>query len=111
MEAQHLDTLTTPQLLDATQVFLDTWTPGARESAALARLLAKAKDLRPAGRVTDRLGRPGQAYVHDGRGVRRMLIMDPGTGAVLGLETTVTADQPEYGLKKGDVMDYSAWLR
>ncbi|MEU4660056.1 hypothetical protein AB0G32_40045 [Streptomyces sp. NPDC023723] len=33
------------------------------------------------------------------------------TGCVLGLETTATADQPEYGLKKGGVMEYSAWPR
>ncbi|MFB6850588.1 CU044_5270 family protein [Streptomyces sp. NPDC056373] len=111
-ESQFTDTpLTTPELLDATATLLDHWTLGARESAALARLLAGAKGLRPAGQVTDRLGRPGQAYVNDSRGVRRMLIMDPATGAVLGLESTFTAAEPEYGVEKGDVMSYSAWTR
>ncbi len=112
MEAQYTDTpLTTPELLDAMATLLDHWTLGARESAALARLLAGAEGLRPVGRVTDRLGRRGQAYVNDGRGVRRMLIMDPATGAVLGLESTLTAPDPEYGVEKGDVMSYSAWMR
>lgn len=40
-----------------------------------------------------------------------MLIMQPSTGAVLGLETVVTDAEPEYGVKSGDVMDYSAWMR
>jgi hypothetical protein len=102
---------TTPQLLDAVRELLDHWTPGARESAALARVLADAEDLRPAGAVTDRLGRQGQAYVYDGDGLRRMVVLDPATGALLGMETTFTTDEPDYGVKAGDVMDYSAWLR
>ncbi|MGW7237897.1 CU044_5270 family protein [Streptomyces sp. NPDC054804] len=108
----HTHTLTTSELLDATRELLDNWTLGARESAALARLLADAKGLRPAGQVTDRLGRTGQAYVHDeASGARQMLILDPATGAVLGLETTFTRDDPEYGVRAGDVMEYSAWMR
>ncbi|MFJ4539580.1 CU044_5270 family protein [Streptomyces tibetensis] len=111
-ESQFTDApLTTPELLDATATLLDHWTLGARESAALARLLAGAEGLRPAGQVTDRLGRRGQAYVNDSRGVRRMLIMDPATGAVLGLESTLTAPEPAYGVEEGDVMSYSAWMR
>ncbi|MGW4026113.1 CU044_5270 family protein [Streptomyces sp. NPDC005009] len=111
-EAAHGEIRTTPGLLDATAQLLDHWTLGARESAALARLLADAEGLRPVGGVTDRLGRPGQAYVYDdGSGVRHMLILDPSTGAVLGLEETFTTDQPEYGVRAGDVMQYSAWMR
>lgn len=111
-EAQYQSTaLTTPELLNAVRVLLDHWTLGAREDAAVARLLADAGGLRPVGRVTDRLGRPGQAYVYDGHGSRRMLIMDPVTGAVLGLEHTATTAEPEWGLKAGDVMEYSAWMR
>ncbi|KRD06146.1 MULTISPECIES: CU044_5270 family protein [unclassified Streptomyces] len=102
--------LTTDQLLDSTQELLGHWTLGARESAALVRVLTDAGGLRPAGRLTDRLGRPGEAYVYNGTGVRRMLILDPRTGTVLGLETTATRDDPEYGVKAGDVLDYSAWL-
>ncbi|TPQ23567.1 CU044_5270 family protein [Streptomyces sporangiiformans] len=103
--------MTTPQLLDVTTELLDHWTLGARESAALARILADAKGLRPVGEVTDRLGRRGQAYVYAETATRRMLILDPATGAVLGLETTFTKDQPEYGVEAGDVMQYSAWMR
>lgn len=103
---------TTPELLDAAAQLLDNWTLGARESAALTRLLAEADGLRPTGRVTDRLGRPGQAYVYDGApGIRHMLILDPSDGAVLGLEETFTADQPEYGVRAGEVMQYRAWIR
>ncbi|MDG9710969.1 CU044_5270 family protein [Streptomyces sp. DH10] len=111
-EVQYSDApLTTPQLLDAVEVLLDHWTLGARETATLARLLAGTEGLRPVGQVTDRLGRRGQAYVYDGPGARRMLIMDPVTGAVLGLESTFSTAEPEYGVKKGDVMSYSAWMR
>ncbi|MEW2074188.1 CU044_5270 family protein [Streptomyces sp. NPDC013433] len=111
-EAAYGEIRTTPELLDATAQLLNHWTLGARESAALARLLADADGLRSAGQVTDRLGRPGQAYVYDdGSGVRHMLILDPSTGAVLGLEQTFTTDQPEYGVRAGDVMQYSAWMR
>ncbi|MFF8392250.1 CU044_5270 family protein [Streptomyces sp. NPDC016172] len=112
MEARFTDTpLTTPELLDAMATLLDHWTLGARESAALARLLAGAEGLRPVGQVTDRLGRRGQAYVNDTGGVRRMLIMDPATGAVLGLESTLTEPEPAFGVEEGDVMSYSAWMR
>lgn len=111
-EATHTDTaLDTGQLLDAVQVLLDHWTLGARESATVAQLLAGADGLKPVGQVTDRLGRRGQAYVYDRSATRQMLIMDPATGAVLGLETTFTKAEPEYGVKAGDVMDYSAWMR
>ena len=103
--------LTTPELLSAVGELLDHWTLGARESAALARLLAGADGLRPVGEVTDRLGRRGEAYVYRQSGSRLMLIMDPATGAVLGMESTCTKDQPEYGVKAGDVMEYSAWTR
>ncbi|MGW1952660.1 CU044_5270 family protein [Streptomyces sp. NPDC001920] len=98
-------------LLDAVRVLLDHWTLGVRETTALAGLLADTEGLRPAGQVTDRLGRRGQAYVYESSGVRRMLVLDPATGTVLGLETTFTADQPEYGVEAGDVMEYSAWMR
>ncbi|WP_225828902.1 CU044_5270 family protein [Streptomyces naphthomycinicus] len=112
-EAAYVHTEPTAgELLDAVDILLDNWTLGGRETAALARLLAGTPGLRPVGRVTDRLGRTGQAYVHyDPRGVRRMLIMDPSTGAVLGLEMTATKAEPEYGLKVGDVMQYAAWMR
>ncbi|WP_217206812.1 CU044_5270 family protein [Streptomyces sp. AC550_RSS872] len=111
-EAAHSRTaLSTGELLDTVASLLDTWTLGARESATLARLLADTAGLRPLGQVTDRLGRRGQAYVYDGSGSRRLLIMDPVSGAVLGLETTFTEAEPEYGVEAGDVMSYRAWMR
>jgi hypothetical protein len=111
-EAAYTHTqLPTPELLDAVAELLDHWTLGARESATLARLLADTAGLRPVGQVTDRLGRRGQAYVYEASGYRRMLIMAPSTGAVLGLETVFTKAEPQYGVKAGDVESYSAWLR
>ncbi|MFJ8008544.1 CU044_5270 family protein [Streptomyces fagopyri] len=112
-ELDRTGPLGTPELLDSLAELLDNWTLGSRENAALVRLLADAKGLRPAGAVTDRLGRPGQAYVYDdtAHAVRRMLILDPATGAVLGLEDTVTRAAAEVGVRAGDVMSYSAWMR
>ncbi|MFI1767394.1 CU044_5270 family protein [Streptomyces sp. NPDC020800] len=103
--------LSTPELFDAVGQLLDHWTLGARESAALVRLFAEARGLRPAGEVTDRLGRFGRAYVYDTGGIRHMLILEPRTGAVLGIEDTCTEDDPAYGVKAGDVMAYRAWMR
>ncbi|WP_069883765.1 CU044_5270 family protein [Streptomyces luteocolor] len=101
----------TGELLDAVAMFLRYWTPGARETAALTRILAGTEGLRPAGAVTDRLGRVGQAYVHESGGLRRMLILDPARGTVLGLEETVTRNDRTYEVEAGDVMSYSAWMR
>ncbi|MGW4565654.1 CU044_5270 family protein [Streptomyces sp. NPDC004561] len=55
----HRDTapLSTAELFDGVGELLDHWTLGGRESAAVVRLFAKAPGLRPAGQVTDRLGR------------------------------------------------------
>ncbi|MEU5540078.1 CU044_5270 family protein [Streptomyces sp. NPDC020362] len=103
--------LSTAELFDAAAELLDHWTLGARESAALVRLFAGAKGLRPAGGVTDRLGRAGRAYVYDAGAIRHMLILEPRTGAVLGMEYTFTKDDPAYRVKAGDVMGYSAWMR
>ncbi|MET8952853.1 CU044_5270 family protein [Streptomyces sp. NPDC004533] len=112
-EIDTTTTMNTPELVSAVSELLDNWTLGSRENAALVRVLADAKGLRPVGAVTDRLGRPGQAYVYDdaahaGRG---MLILDPVTGAVLGLESTATRADREYGLKAGEVLSYRAWMR
>ncbi|MFG3583091.1 CU044_5270 family protein [Streptomyces sp. NPDC047990] len=112
-ELDRTGPLGTSALLDAVSELLDNWTLGSQENAALVRLLADAKGLRPAGAVTDRLGRPGQAYVYEdsAHAVRRMLILNPVTGAVLGLEDTVTKDDPQDGVRPGDVMSYRAWMR
>ncbi|GHE88525.1 hypothetical protein GCM10018785_64890 [Streptomyces longispororuber] len=105
--------LTPDQLLDSLPPLLDNWTLGARENAALAGVLARTEGLRPAGAITDRLGRTGQAYVHESRdeALRHMLILDPATGAVLGLEVMFTEDRPQLAVRAGDVMSYSAWRR
>ncbi|MFF6999898.1 CU044_5270 family protein [Streptomyces sp. NPDC008313] len=105
--------LDTPALLDAVAGLLGHWTLGSRESVALVRVLADVPGLRPVGEVTDRLGRAGQAYVYEdaAHASRTMLVLDPATGAVLGLEETVTEDDATYGVEAGDVMSYRAWMR
>jgi len=108
-------TSTTPQLLSALSSFRQEWTPGPRETAAVVRMLADADGLRQAGVITDRLGRRGQAYVYDGpdgaaNSTRQMVILDPRTGDLLGLEITFTKDEPEFKIKSGEVMSYEAWM-
>ncbi len=108
-------TRTTPQLLSALSSFRQEWTPGPRETAAVVRMLADAGGLRQAGVVTDRLGRRGQAYVYDGpdgatNSTRQMVIFDPRTGELLGLEVTFAKDEPEFKIKSGEVMSYEAWM-
>ncbi|UNO42324.1 CU044_5270 family protein [Streptomyces sp. MST-110588] len=106
----------TPQLLLALSTYLQEWTPGPRERAAVARMLAGTDGLHPVGEVVDRLGRRGQAYVYDGPdgamdATRHMVILDPDTGAVLGIEVTSTKDLGEFKIKEGDVLSYDAWMR
>ncbi|PBC82159.1 MULTISPECIES: CU044_5270 family protein [unclassified Streptomyces] len=108
-------TRTTPELLSALSSLRQQWTPGRRETAAIVRMLADADGLRQAGVVTDRLGRRGQAYVYDGpdgaaNSTRQMVILDPRTGELLGLEITFTKDVPEFRIKSGEVMSYEAWM-
>ncbi|MGG7574012.1 CU044_5270 family protein [Streptomyces sirii] len=106
---------TTPQLLLALDSFRQEWTPGPRETAAIVRMLADAGGLRPVGAVTDRLGRRGQAYVYDGpdgaaNATRQMVILDPRSGGLLGLEVTFTKDLPDFRVSSGEVMSYVAWM-
>lgn len=109
------DTRTTGQLLTALSSFRQEWTPGPRETAAIVRMLADAGGLRPAGVVTDRLGRRGQAFVYDGpdgaaNSTRQMVILDPRTGELLGLEVTFTKNEPDFRIRSGEVMSYEAWM-
>ncbi|MEU7150870.1 CU044_5270 family protein [Streptomyces sp. NPDC045456] len=108
----------TQPLLMALSSFLQEWTPGPRESAALVRMLSRTKDLRPAGQVIDRLGRRGQAYAYRGTdasggsmdGTLQLVILHPETGRLLGMETTLTKDVPDFKIKAGDVLSYEAWM-
>ncbi|MEV0372012.1 CU044_5270 family protein [Streptomyces sp. NPDC050636] len=119
---EHLTTLyggadaKTPQLLLALSTLRQEWTPGPREAAAIVRMLADMGGLHPAGTVTDRLGRRGQAYVYDGPdgsmdATRQMVIFDPATGQLLGSEITFTKDLPDFKIKSGEVLSYEAWMR
>ncbi|MEE1799322.1 MULTISPECIES: hypothetical protein [unclassified Streptomyces] len=104
-----------PALLGAVSAYLKAWTPGPRETAALVGVLAAEPGLRPAGTVTDRLGRTGLAYVYDspadrGEPLRRMVILEPRDGRVLGIEITYTRDLARHRVPAGSVMSYEAWL-
>ncbi|MGW1377899.1 CU044_5270 family protein [Streptomyces sp. NPDC002446] len=108
-------TAATPQLLLALDSFRQEWTPGPRETAAIVRMLAGTDGLRPAGAVTDRLGRRGQAYVYDGpdgasNATRQMVILDPLSGQLLGREVTFTKALPDFRIASGEVMSYEAWM-
>ncbi|MER6049994.1 CU044_5270 family protein [Streptomyces sp. NPDC001793] len=109
------DAAAVPQLLTALASFRQEWTPGPRETAAIVRLLADTRGLRPAGAVTDRLGRRGQAFVHDGPdgaldATRQMVILDPHTGQLLGTEITFTRALPDFRVGAGQVLSYEAWM-
>ncbi|MFF2811717.1 CU044_5270 family protein [Streptomyces sp. NPDC058000] len=109
------DASAVPQLLMALSSYRQEWTPGPRETAAIVRMLADTEGLRPAGAVTDRLGRRGQAFVHDGPdgamdATRQMVILDPRTGQLLGTEITFTKDLPDFRITAGQVMSYEAWM-
>ncbi|MFE9006777.1 CU044_5270 family protein [Streptomyces sp. NPDC007875] len=100
------------ELISAVESFLAVWTPGPRQRADIVTLLSGIEGLRPAGKVTDRLGREGQAFrfTPASSGMRYLIVLDPDDGSVLDVEETVTRDDPEYKLKAGDVMSYKAWV-
>ncbi|GAA1298433.1 CU044_5270 family protein [Streptomyces javensis] len=99
------------ELLSAVGSFLTVWTPGPRQRADIATLLSALEGLRPAGRVTDRLGREGQGFRFTGTpGGRYLIVLDPDDGRVLDIEETFTRDAPEYRVKAGDVMSYTAYI-
>ncbi|MBO3678150.1 CU044_5270 family protein [Streptomyces sp. NEAU-YJ-81] len=100
------------ELISAIEAFLAVWTPGPRQRADIVTLLSRIEGLRPAGKVTDRLGREGQAFrfTPASSGMRYLIVLDPDDGNVLDVEETVTRDDPEYKLKAGDVMSYKAWV-
>ncbi|MFI9046252.1 CU044_5270 family protein [Streptomyces sp. NPDC053427] len=105
----------TPRLLSALSSLRQEWTPGPRETAAIVRVLADAEGLRPAGAVTDRLGRRGQAYVYDGpdggmNATRQMVVLDPRTGQLMGSEVTFTRALPDLRVKAGQVLSYETWM-
>ncbi|MEU7639799.1 CU044_5270 family protein [Streptomyces sp. NPDC039016] len=114
-DSDGTDASAVPQLLMALSSYRQEWTPGPRETAAIVRMLADTEGLRPAGAVTDRLGRRGQAFVHDGPdgamdATRQMVILDPRTGRLLGTEITFTKDLPDFRITAGQVMSYEAWM-
>ncbi|MGW7694141.1 CU044_5270 family protein [Streptomyces asiaticus] len=99
------------ELLSAVGSFLTVWTPGPRQRADIATLLSGIEGLRPAGKVTDRLGREGQGFRFTGTpGGRSLIVLDPDDGRVLDIEETFTRDAPEYRVKAGDVMSYTAYI-
>ncbi|MEU9966956.1 CU044_5270 family protein [Streptomyces malaysiensis] len=100
------------ELISAIESFVTVWTPGPRQRADIATLLSRIEGLRPAGKVTDRLGREGQAFRFTPRasGLRYLIVLDPADGTVLDVEETITRDDPEYRLKAGDVISYKAWI-
>ncbi|MET8009386.1 CU044_5270 family protein [Streptomyces sp. NPDC005271] len=99
------------ELLTAVESFLKVWTPGPRQIADIATLLSRVEGLRPVGKVTDRLGREGQAFrFTPGHGARYLVVLDPDDGRVLDIEETVTRDDPAYRIKAGDVLSYTAWM-
>jgi hypothetical protein len=99
-------------MVDALTMFLHSWTPAQRETAAIAEMLAAAGDLEAAGAVTDRVGRKGQAYTRNDptKNVAVMVVLDPETGRVLGVEQVFTKDFPEVGLRAGELMSYQVYL-
>ncbi|WP_432035041.1 CU044_5270 family protein [Streptomyces cucumeris] len=97
-------------LLSAVESFQTVWTPGPRQIADIATLLSRMEGMRPAGRVTDRLGREGQGFrMSGGNGSRYLVILDPDDGRLLDLELTATRAEPDFRLKAGAVMSYTAW--
>lgn len=81
--------------------------------AAMLRTVAALPGLTHDGTVTDRLGRRGEAFslVSDYSGLpkRHTLIVDPGTGRLLGYEQTLTERAGKLGVRIPAVIGYEAY--
>jgi|1186.fasta_scaffold07667_2 hypothetical protein len=65
------------------------------QTAAFYQVLASLPGIEIAGEANDGLGRTGTAFAIDnGSGLRQELILDPGTGRLLGSRETLTAPDP-----------------
>ncbi|WP_189168546.1 hypothetical protein [Pilimelia anulata] len=83
------------------------------ERAALLTVLTDLKNLRYAGRVTDRAERAGEAFTLDsaafGLPIRYTLVLDSATGAVLSMEELLTGDAPGLNVKAPAVIKYTTF--
>jgi hypothetical protein len=86
-------------------------TPPVR--AAVLRTVAALPGLTYDGTVTDRAGRPGQAYSvesdYTGLPTRYTLIVDAGTGVLLGFEQTLTTTAGKLGVQVPCVIGYDTF--
>lgn len=79
-------------------------------TAALLRVVAAAPGVTALGTVTDRAGRPGEAYAVDGTftglPTRWALVVDPTTGRLLASESWLTTSAGQLGIQVPACIDY-----
>jgi len=83
------------------------------ERAALLRILARETTLTYAGSTIDRAGRPGEAFTtsspSSGAEVTHLLVIDPGTAAVLAYEQILTAGADALHVHRPAVISYRTY--
>ena len=82
-------------------------------SAAIWQVMASEPDLRLLGDVTDRLGRDGIGIAivpPDSSQFRNVLIISPETGALLGTETVLIAEQQDLDLEAPAIFSFTAYV-
>ena len=83
------------------------------ERAALLRVLARRTALTYAGTTVDRAGRPGQAFTitsrSSGAEVTHLLVVDPGTAAILAYEQILTAGADALRVRRPAVISYRTY--
>ncbi|GAB2696742.1 CU044_5270 family protein [Thalassiella azotivora] len=89
------------------------WRLTAAQRAALVEVLAGTEGLRVLGSTTDRLGRAGVALAADsdvsGLPTRTVVVLDPGSGEVLSIESWLTRDAGELDVEVPAVVSYTAF--
>lgn len=88
------------------------WGFNGMQTAAVLELIRTLTGVSVAGRVTDRLGRPGIAVTTEtrsGGNFRDLLIFDENTGELLSAEQVYLGGDPTIDLDSPTVLDYIAW--
>lgn len=102
---------TNSDLLDALTTLLNEWTLPADRQIAVLQALKSVGRFTEMGRVTDRLGRHGTAFVttDEGHNFQRLIVISESTGKILSTEKVYLGGLKDLKIGSPSVVTYTAW--